>query len=396
MLRSFAKTALMIALCVGAQAVLAQGSEDQRQQLSEQGRAALEAGRYADAEQAYEQLEKLEPGIAEIHVSLGVIYFKEGKFEQSATELRSALQLKPGLPRVESLLAMVLSEQGHFQQALPGLEKGFHQSADSELKRMCGLRLERAYTSMHNDAKAIETALELQRAYPDDPEVLYYSSKIFGNEAFLSAQKLFLTAPNSTWGVMAAAEAHESQGSLDQAIAEYREVLKLDPERPNVHFRIGRALLARGAGKGDAKDLEAAETEFQQELDLNPSSANASYELAEIYRKQGHEEQARKYFQQAVDSYPAFEEAYVGLALTELETDPASARTLLQKAVTLDRQDPVAWYRLAQAERALGHMDEQRKALAEFAKLKNEQPASTRAALNPEVTPQQLDPTSVP
>jgi tetratricopeptide (TPR) repeat protein len=207
---------------------------------------------------------------------------------------------------------------------------------------MCGLRLERAYTSLHDDTKAIETALELQRAYPDDPEVLYYSSKIFGNQAFLSAQKLFQTAPNSTWGMMAAAEAHESQGSLDQAIAEYREVLKLDPARPNVHFRIGRALLSRGANKGDAKDLEAAQTEFQQELDFNPSSANAAYELAEIYRKQGHEEQARKYFQQAVDSYPAFEEAYIGLALTQLETDPASARTLLQKAVTLDRQDPVA------------------------------------------------------
>jgi hypothetical protein len=41
-------------------------------------------------------------------------------------------------------------------------------------------------------------------------------------------------------------------------------------------------------------------------------------------------------------------------------------------------------------------MDEQRKALAEFAKLKNEQSSSARAALNPEVTPQQLDPTSVP
>jgi tetratricopeptide (TPR) repeat protein len=396
MLRSFPKTALIIALCVGAQGALAQGSEDQRQQLSEQGRAALEAGRYADAEQAYAQLGKLEPGIAEIHVTLGVIYFKEGKFEQSATELRRALQLKPSLPRVESLLAMVLSEQDHFQEAVPGLEKGFHQSADPDLKRMCGLRLERAYTSMHDDAKAIETALELQRVYPDDPEVLYYSSKIFGNQAFLSAQKLFQTAPKSTWGMMAAAEAHESQGNLDQAIAEYHEVLKLDPARPNVHFRIGRALLARETIKGDAKDLEAAETEFQQELGLNPSSANAAYELAEIYRKQGHEDQARKYFQQAVDSYPAFEEAHVGLALTQLETDPASARTHLQKAVTLDPQDPIAWYRLAQAERALGHIDKQRKAMAEFAKLKNGQASSTRAALNPEVTPQELDPASVP
>lgn len=378
-----AAVAALLFICVDAG-----WAQSDLQSLSQQGSEALQAGRYGDAEGAYQQLEKLAPDTAEIHATLGVIYFKEGKFDHAVAELRRAKQLKPALPQVDSLLAMSLSEQGKFEQALPGLEKCFHQASGPDLKRMCGLRLERAYVSLHNNTKAVETALSLQSAYPDDPEVLYYSGKVFGNEAFLSAQKLFQTAPNSVWGLMAAGEASESQGDTDEAVRYYREVLKLDPAKPNIHFRIGRALL-----KGGPKNSAEAMTEFQQELETDASNANAAYELAEIYREQGQEEQARKYFQQAIAHWPSFEEAHVGLAATVMQHDPALARGHLQKAVALDPDDPVAWYRLAQVERMLGNTEAQKRALAEFSRLK-EGKSTRREIHNPEITPQQLDQTA--
>ncbi|HZU10268.1 MAG TPA: tetratricopeptide repeat protein [Pseudacidobacterium sp.] len=364
-------------------------AQDDAQSLSEQGREALQAGRYPDAERAYQQLERLQPEAAEIHATLGVVYFKEGKFDRAVTELRRAQQLKPSLPQVEALLAMSLSEQGEFQQALPELDKCFHKTADPQLRKMCGLRLERAYVSLHDDTKAVETALALQQAYSEDPEVLYYSSKVFGNEAFLAAQKLFQTSPDSVWGLMAAGEAHESQGDIEEAIRYYREVLNLDPAKPNIHFRIGRALLK----VGPQHSAEAA-AEFQQELQMDPANANAAYELAEIYREQGEEEQARKYFQQALDHWPDFEEAHVGLAATVMQRNPEVAQQHLRKAIALDPSDSVAWYRLAQVERALGHSEEQKYALAKFTKLKNQ--GTDHASFHPEVTPQHLDPETGP
>jgi hypothetical protein len=101
---------------------------------------------------------------------------------------------------VDSLLAMALSERGEYRDALPGLEKGFHQTEDKELRRMCGLRLERAYTSLHSDTKAVQAALDLRQAYPDDPEVLYYSSKVFGNSAFLTRRRSSLRWHHSRCG----------------------------------------------------------------------------------------------------------------------------------------------------------------------------------------------------
>ena len=60
---------------------------------------------------------------------------------------------------------------------------------------MCGLQLLRAYSGLRRDSKAVEVALELNRLYPDDPEVLYHTGRIFGNFAFLNMQKLAQVAP---------------------------------------------------------------------------------------------------------------------------------------------------------------------------------------------------------
>jgi hypothetical protein len=41
-----------------------------------------------------------------------------------------------------------------------------------------GLQLQRAYTGLRQDDKAVEVALELTRAFPKDPEVLYHAGRL--------------------------------------------------------------------------------------------------------------------------------------------------------------------------------------------------------------------------
>ena len=94
-------------------------------EYSDQGQKALAQGKYAEAEAAFEKLRELEPGVAEVHANLGVIYFQERKFEQAVPALRQALKLKPALTKTAALLAISLSELGRYGEALPGPEKGF-------------------------------------------------------------------------------------------------------------------------------------------------------------------------------------------------------------------------------------------------------------------------------
>src|SRR5882672_9519694 len=224
------------------------------EKYSEQGQRALAQGNYPEAEAAYEKLRELEPGVAEVHANLGLIYFQERRYEPAVSALRQALKLKPALPKTSALLAMSLSELGRYGEALPGLEKGFRQSTDPPIKRMCGLQLMRVYTGLRRDSNAVE----VNRLYPSDPEVLYHTGRIFGNFAFLSMQQLAQVAPASVWRHQAEAEAYESQGSNDAAISEYRQVLSVDPRRPGIHYRLGRTLLARSRQSNTPDDVAAA------------------------------------------------------------------------------------------------------------------------------------------
>lgn len=329
---------------------------------------ALTAGNVAQAESDFARLARANPQIAEVHANLGLIYFQEKKFAQAVPELRRALQLKPLLADSEYFLALSLSELDDYEEALPGLQRGFH-SGRPDMKRLCGLQLARVYTGLKRDSDAVKVALEMERLYPKDPEVQYHDGKIFGNYAFLTMQKLWQTSSDSVWRQQAEAEVLESQGSYDAAVGQYRDVLARDPQRAGIHYRLGRTLLARSQKTGSAQDTEDAAKEFQQELQLNPN-ANAAYELGEIERNAGQLDKAQQQFALALKDHPDFEEAQLGLAATFIaERKPELALPPLQKAISLNRENEVSWWRLAQVERALGNSGEQKNALAEFQRL---------------------------
>jgi tetratricopeptide (TPR) repeat protein len=342
------------------------------QRYSIEGDRALKAGNYREAEQAFEKLRDIAPGIAEIQGQLGLIYFQERKFDQAILALQRALQLNPELPRAGALLALSLSEQGRYEDALPGLEAGFRQTAEPAIQRICGLQLERAYTSLHRDADAVQAAVELQKLFPTDPEVLYRAAKVFGNSASLTMQKLAQSAPGSVWLHLAEAETNESQGNYDSAVVEYRQVLSADPHRPGIHYLLGRTLLARSPSTRNSADEGLALKEFEQELQLDPENASSAYEIGEIHRNAGEFTEAQKYFERSLKSYPAFEEAHLGLASTLISLrKPELALPHVQQAIALNAQNEVSWYRLSQAYRLLGNAEEQKKAFAEFQRLRS-------------------------
>jgi tetratricopeptide (TPR) repeat protein len=381
----------MLALSSASGLAMQSSQEETLQQYSEAGQQALAAGHYEEAESDFKKLLQIAPDIAEMHATLGLVYFQEKKFDQAVPELKQALKLKPSLSKASTLLAMSLSEVGEYKEALPGLQKCFPQASDPATKRMCGLQLMRTYTGLQRDKDAVTVALELNKLYPDDPEILYHTGRVYGNYAFLTLHKLEVAAPTSIWRHQAAAEAFESVGSTNLSIGEYREVLSLDPRRPNIHYRIGRTLLARWQLNHAPEDKAEATKEFEQELQSDPGNANAIYELAEIHRQQNELGQAQQLFAAALQYYPDFEEAHVGLATTLMaQQKPEVALPHLQRAVAINADDEVAWYRLAQADRTLGNKEEQTKALAQFQRLRSQIALQQGTSTPGEVTKQVL------
>jgi predicted Zn-dependent protease len=364
-----------LVFCLGSRdRKLAQATiQAEAQNYYDAAQKALAAGNYDEARRNYEKMSKLNPGIAEIHATLGAIYFQQKMFPQALQSLTEARRLKPGLPKLDGLIAMSLSELGRYDEALPGLETAFKTATEPPIQRMSGLQLERSYTALHRDSDAVAVALALDKLFPDDPEILYHDERIFGNYAFLTVQRLGKVAPDSVWRHQAQAEAEESQGAHEAAISDYRAIHAIDPERPGIHYKIGRALRERARDAHSEVDLPAAMEEFQSELKLDPHNASAAYEIGELHRLAGELGPAQTYFEAALSSYPDFPEANLGLGtvLAYLQK-PSEALPYLKRAVANDPGDEATWFRLSQVERALGHVEEQKRALDEFKKLHGE------------------------
>jgi predicted Zn-dependent protease len=262
------------------------------------------------------------------------------------------------------------------------------------------LRL-RACTALHRDSDAVETSLALNKAYPDDPEILYQTGRIYGNFTYLTMEKLRDKAPDSVWMLQAKAEAQESEKEYDLALASFEGVLRLEPRRPGVHYRMGRVYLARFEQSRDSEDRDQAADQFRSELALDPTNSNAAYELAQIQYDLGNLDQARLQFESLIERRPEFEQARVGLAGILIETQKAGEAAIqLDRAIELNPNDKVAWYRLARALRMTGDHEGQNKAIAEFRRLHAiESGRLARAGIlleAGEVTPQQLGDTTQP
>jgi hypothetical protein len=114
---------------------------------------------------------------------------------------------------------------------LPGLEKGFHQTEDKELRRMCGLRLERAYTSLAQRYKGSPGGARSAAGVPGrSGGAVLLKQGLRELRVSDAAQKLFEVAPQSVWGLMAAGEAYTSQGDTDAAVRNY-EAVEVTPQR---------------------------------------------------------------------------------------------------------------------------------------------------------------------
>ena len=390
------RSKLGLVLAVGslfplAVAAQAGGPGDEAERYAAHGQQALAAGQFAAARSDFEHLAELQPQVAEIHANLAVIYFKLREYELAAREIRAAQKIKPTLTRLDSLLGLSLAELGRFSEALPRLEKGFKQTADADTRRMCGLQLLRAYSGLSRDADAVQTSLELNKLYPDDPEVLYHTGRIYGNFAYVVMEKLHDKAQGSVWMIQAQGEANEAQQNYDAAIAAFNRVLQLDPQRPGIHYRLGRVYLTRFREGQKAEDHDGAVREFMAELQVDPGNGNAAYELAYMQAEAGNVEEARTQYEHIVERFPDFEEALVGLGGVLLDSHkPELAVAPLEHATLLNPDDEAAWYRLAAADRATGNREGQRKALAAFQKVHSAKPLH-KPYDSGDITPQHVD-----
>lgn len=238
-----------------------------------------------------------------------------------------------------------LASKGRCSEALPILKKAGAQITDKKLKYGVLMSMARCAMGLELTETAVRTLLDLNRSFPQDPEVLYLTTHYYSDLALRASHQLAATAPSSPQAQQLEAEAFESQGEWDKAITQYRIILGQNPQRHGIHYRLGRLFLTK-----TPPDSENAKKELDEELKIDPNSAASEFLLGEIARQSGQWDDAIGYFEKAAKLDQGFIEAYLALGMSMNSAGKfTDAVGPLESYVKMQPDDPAGHYQLATA-----------------------------------------------
>jgi len=359
-----------IGLLLSPALCFAQAANDKQSQIEEHSRKAQEYLREKQPALAIPELQALvalDPESVEAQGDLGVLLYFQGQPAEAIPHLRAAFERQPSLVKIQGVLGLAELSALDFEQGRKDLEAAFPLLAEPKFKVRVGLELVGLYTQNGDLYEAARIVVQLQKAAPDNPEVLYAAYRTYSGLAGESMLALSLAAPDSAQMHQLLAHEDTRQGNTTGAIAQYRKAIAIDPHLPGIHFELAE-LLQTSADETVKKD---AEQEYHAALLENPQNEKSILRLAEIDARKGNTEQSYKEYTKAVELQPADADAKLGLAKTLIEMNQSDkALPLLEDAVKLEPTNATAHYRLATLYRKIGRVDDAKREMDLYKKFK--------------------------
>lgn len=277
-----------------------------------------------------------------------------------------------------------LASTGHCLEALAILKKAAPEIADKGLRYRAAMASAQCGMSMDEEDTVVKSLVLLNREFPNDPRVLYITTRYYSELANRAARRLEDRKPDSAEAQELVAEAYQARGEYENATAKYRRILEQYPNQPGVHYQLALIILAKPLG---ATSTEEARKELEDELKNNPGSPTAEFMLGDLAWREQKSEEAIEHFSRATKLDVTLAQPYLGLGLALNGAGRfAEAIESLKKYVQLNPGDPAGYYQLAIAYARTGNRQEaerQRELQLEAEKKGNASRANTQGSLQP-------------
>jgi tetratricopeptide (TPR) repeat protein len=141
------------------------------------GLTLMKKGRFDEAIEQYQAALRLEPDHYPTLVELGAVLGSQGRFAESETILRQAVDMRPAEPRVRRLLAVALTREGRVEDAIAQYSELVRRTPDDldALNNIAWIRATHADPRHRDGSQAVRLA-ERAVASSKEPVAVLYST----------------------------------------------------------------------------------------------------------------------------------------------------------------------------------------------------------------------------
>src|SRR5579863_5412007 len=364
------------------------------------------AGNTQEAENSFQRALQLDPKFVSAIEALAALYENAGRWTDAETQMQHAIQLDPNRIELRKSLAMLYYSQQRPDQAEQVMvrakkdlgDKGDNYRVLGEYYNNIGsadkaLAEFAAITKQHpDDLRTREDYIrlllsngrmdegrklndEILQAYPKDSGALIIRGTILNSEGKYDQAARILEdalkdAPQNANGHYQFGIALKNTGNIERARQEWFEAARLAPQMSEVQLALAqvarekndegflrstadqlirnnpsdpRGYLLRAESETRSKQLAAAESDLNKAIQVAPQNSAGYGAMGAYLRQQGRNEEAEKYYEQALDRNPREFQSLAGIAsiLTSQKQLPKALARVQAQAAKVPNSDAV-------------------------------------------------------
>jgi len=216
-------------------------------------------------------------------------------------------------------------------------------------------------------SEAVRSFETLRTEEPQNAGLLYllgvgYLKQQQAEKAREALDAFLLSAPPAQASFVLCRAYYEST-LFDEAAAQCRAAMKIDPNFAGAHRELGKVLLSQ-------RSLDASK-ELMAAIDQDPNDSEALYFLGGALLQEDRIAEAEPYLERALKLKPSFWGNYYYLGKAKFQQNQAAkAVPLLEKAAALNSSESAVFYQLGRALKAVGRTADANRAMQRVQELK--------------------------
>jgi len=266
--RSFLVFSAVISIaCVlplaGVAQVVSSQIQDQVQEHFLAAQQAQQQGRLEDAVGEYREVLRIQPQLPEAYANLGIVYYAQSKFSDSAQALSTAARLRPGMRGVSLWRGIDEVRLNRPAQGVPLLREAVRLDPKEKLAQSW------LGTALWDAGQMDAALIQLRKAgtrFPDDPDLHFALGEAYGKAARQQSVQLLDDSAGTAISDRIYASTNAADHDWVKAEGHLRRAIQRDPHSVDAHLELADVLLEQA-------HLSLAREQLDQASALAPHSA---------------------------------------------------------------------------------------------------------------------------